>query len=62
MLMVVGKPESAVFSEEQLKQFGRDLLEAAEKDMLMKAGELGIFNHHATKRLVAVVRKLKEKL
>jgi hypothetical protein len=51
-----------LYTEEQMKQALIDLLEEAEKEMLKKAGELGIFNHHATKQLVQVVRSLKETL
>jgi hypothetical protein len=50
----------SLFNEAQMLQFRRDALEEAAKLMWKKAGELGIFNHHATKELIGCVTKLKD--
>ena len=49
-----------IYTESKMLQFRRDALEEAEKLMWNKAGELGIFNHHATKELIGCVTKLKD--
>jgi hypothetical protein len=49
--------------DQLLEQFAasrRDALDEAAKLMWKKAGELGIFNHHATKELIGCVTKLKD--
>jgi hypothetical protein len=63
MLMVVGKPESAVFSEEHLKQYGRDLLEAAavECERLFDLRDCDLARLHAAKCAAAIL-KMKETL
>ena len=48
------------YTEAQMLQFRRDALDEAEKLMWIKAGELRIFNHYATKELIGCVTKPKD--
>ena len=55
MLMLPGKPETAVYSEAQLKQYGRDLLEEA-------ADLCDLFDATHPKYLAVEIRAMKEKI
>jgi len=52
--------DNHIYTPEQMLKFRRDVLEEAAKLMWKKAGELGIFNHHATRELIGCVTKLKD--
>ena len=54
--------ECSKVTSEYSEQALTDLLEDVEKEIALKAAELGIFNHHATKQFIQVVRSMKEAL
>ena len=52
----------ALFSEKQIKQAMRDMLEQAERELLKTAAHLGIVNHFATKQFAEAIRAMKEQI